>query len=64
MPFVLDVSHQKRAIEMNRAQWKTLPLFEETGADELNIERFDVPARREKLKAVAAVWIAGRGITD
>jgi hypothetical protein len=59
VPFVLDVPHQERAIELNGTSWEPLYIIEETGTNGLNVERFDTPARGVKFKAVATVWIAG-----
>lgn len=63
MPFMFDISHQKRAIELYGPSRKPIGIVEKAGTDELNVERFDEPSLREKFKAVTTIQIAGSRIT-
>ena len=60
---MLDVSHQERAIEMNGSSWKLVGIIEEAGTDKLDVDRFDLPVRREKFKTITTIWILCRRIT-
>ena len=64
VPFVLDMAHQQRTIEMDGSRRKDRSVLEEARFDAANCQGLDVPIQRAKLETVEHAGTACRGVSQ
>jgi len=64
VPLVLEVAHQERRVESNRALWEPLPILEERRLHAPNGKRLDVPPVGPQLEAVQPAALRGRRVAE